>query len=882
VRPLRAWFIRFAGLFRRDRGERELTAELESNLELHIQENLRRGISPPEARRQALIKLGGLEPAKEACREQRGAPLVESLAQDVRFGARMLRKNPAFTAAAVLTLALGIGANSAVFSVVNGVLLKPLPYPEPERLEMIFLHGGVLDRGPMGAADFLALHERQRAFDAVAAFSPSTLGFALSGFGSPQMIAGTAVTPGFFSVLGMQPVLGRAFLEEEGKFHGPQAVVVSDHFWKQFLGANSAAVGRKITLGEESYTVVGVMPPGFRFDPPGELWPVMQLRPPQQRPPYGLFAIGRLKHGVSEAQAAADATQIAAQVQKQYPQSEEITSIVEPMKGFLVGRERQGLFTLLGAVAFVLLIAVVNVASLQLSRAAARGREMAIRTALGAGRARLIQQLLTESVLLAAAGGAVGLAVAYGGVRAMLALTPGDLPRAHEVGIDVRVLAFTAAIALLAGILFGLAPSLHSFVSSVSDWLKQGSRTSTAGRGSRRPHKALVVAEISLALVVLVGAGLLIQTLFKTQSVSPGFNSSHIVTALLDLPKDRYFKPAAVTAFYDQLLERAANSPGIAGAAIALSLPPNQLELTNPFHIEGQPNLPGQSAPAVAEIPISDGYFRALGVPLFRGRYFNDGDRAESTHILIINQGMARRYFPGQDPVGKRLQTGEYDPKGDLYTIVGVVGNVKYEGLDAEDTPAMYVPYRDSGWCPWFVRSMYVVVRSASSTEAAASALHSSVASLDSQLPIILERTMDELLYTSVEGPRFRAILFGIFAALALILAATGIYGVIAYSVSQRTQEIGVRMALGASQSSVFGMMVKQGLRLALVGVAIGLCASFALTRLISKLLFGVGAHDPSALAGAAVLLTVVALAACYLPARRAVRINPTVALRGE
>jgi putative ABC transport system permease protein len=471
---------------------------------------------------------------------------------------------------------------------------------------------------------------------------------------------------------------------------------------------------------------------------------------------------------------------------------------------------------------------------------------------------------------------------AYGGVRAILAFNPGILPRMDEVTVDVPVLAFTAAIALLSGILFGLAPSLHSLVASVNEWLKQGSRSATSSRASRRPHNFLVIAEFSLALVVLVGAGLLIRTLYKMQAVSPGFNSDRILTALVNLPDPRYAKAADVIAFYDQLLERINGSPGVESSAVALSLPPNLLALTNPFHIEGRPEAPGQPAPAIPEIPISDGYFRALGVPLLRGRYFTPADRAAGAHFLIINENMARHYFPGEDPVGKRLQTGEYDPKAPWETIVGVVGNVKYEGLDTQDTPAMYVPFHDSGWCPWFVRSMFIVVRGSSSTDPAAAAIRSAVNALDKQLPVIRVRTMDELLYSSVAGSRFRAVLFGLFAALALILAATGIYGVVAYSVSQRTQEIGVRMALGAPRANVFGLIVKLALRLALVGVGIGLCASLALSQLMSSLLFGVSPHDLSALGGAAALLTLVALAAGYIPAYRAMRINPTIALRGE
>ena len=877
---LRALLHRVAGLFGRQRHDSEFTAELEANLQLHIEENVRRGMSAEEARRDALVKFGSFEAAREAQREQRGLPFLDALVQDLRFALRMVRKNPGFTAVAVLTLALGIGANTAVFSIVYGVLLKPLPFPDSDRLVMISLRGRGVDRAPMGSADFLALEERQHVFTQVAAYAPSTLGFALTGFGVPQMIPGMAVTPAFFSVLEVPPALGRGPRPEEGKPGGELAVVVSDHFWRQFLGADPTAIGRKITLDERSYSVVGVMPPGFRYGQPGDVWPALQLQPSTERPPYWLIPIGRLKPGVSLSQASGDASRIAAEVQRRFPLSDDTSAIVEPMREMWVGEERPALLILLGAVGFVLLIAVVNVASLQLSRAAARGREMAVRSALGAGRRRLVRQLLTESLLLAAAGGLLGVAAAYLCVRALALLSPSTLPRMDEVDVSLPVLAFTAGIAVVSGVLFGLAPAFQFASPAIGDSLKQGTRASS-GRESHRTHNVLVAAEFTLALVVLAGAGLLIRTLAKMEAVSPGFNPDRIVSALVALPDARYSKAAEVTSYFDRLLDRIHTSPGVESSAIAISLPPNLLALTNPFHIEGRAETPGQPAPAVPEIPISDGYFRTLGVPLLRGREFSFADRAPGTHILIINENMARRYFPGEDAVGKRVQTGEYNPKADFYTIVGVVGNVKYEGLAAQDEPAMYVPFTDSGWCPWFVQSMYVVVRGGT-TSAASEALPSSVSSIDRQLPLIRVRAMDELLYDSVADSRFRAGLFASFAGLALVLAATGIYGVVAYSVSQRTQEIAVRMALGAPRGSVFGLVLGLALRLAGAGVGVGVVAALALARLMRSLLFGVSPADPVAFMAAAVLLALVAATAGYVPARRAMNIHPTAALRGE
>ena len=879
---LRGWLVRFAGLFRKERREREFADEMESHLQMHIEDNLRAGMRAEEARREALMKLGGVEQTKEMVRERRGLPLLETLFQDLRYACRVLCKSPGFTAVSVLTLALGIGANTAIFSVVNGVLLKPLPYWQPDRLVSLFLHGRGLDRGVMGAADFLALNDRQNVFEHVAAFSPSTIGFTLTGLGSPQMIPGTSVTSDFFSVLGIQLALGRTFLPAEGKPGGNLSVIVSHRFWEQFLHADPAAIGGNIKLDGKSYTVIGVLPLSFHFGPHNELWPILQLQPASQRPPYWLLTIGRLKPGISETQAAADASLIAKQVHEQFPLSDDTSTIVVPTKKLMVGDSSEALLILLGAVGFVLLIAVVNVANLHLSRSGSRVREFAIRSALGAGRRRLICQLLTESLILAALGGVLGLAVAYGGVRTMLALSPDVLPRVQEITVDGRVLAFTALIAIVTGIVFGLVPALRSAGSPVGESLKEGGRLATSGRSARRLHGALVVAEFALALVVLTGAGLLIRTLSQLEAVNPGFNSTHLVTALLTLPRERYANAPRVTAFYGQLLERVKNTPGVEGASMAMSLPPNLLELTNPFHIEGKPDTPGQPAPAVGEIPVGTEYFATLGIPLFRGRLFSDQDRSPATHVLVINENMARRYFQDQDPVGTRVRTGEYNPKGDWYTIVGVVGNVKYEGLGEKDQPTMYVPYFDSGWCPWFTQEMYVVVRSASDSEKVVSALRSAALSLDNQLALAHVRTMNQLLHESVAGSRFRAVLFGVFATIALVLAMIGIYGVMAYSVSQRTHEIGIRVALGAHRMNILRTILREGAGLALLGVATGFVVALALSRALAGLLFGVHAADPVTFVAVSALLLVVALAACYVPARRAMRVDPMVALRYE
>jgi len=869
-------------LLSRRRLYNDLSDEMHQHLEEKIEELVATGMPRKEATAAARRQFGNVTLIEEDSRDVWQWPSLENLFADVRYALRTLSKNPGFTAVAILTLALGIGANTAIFSIVNGVLLRPLAYPHSERLVGIFLHSKAMDRSTLGAADFLALSQRQQSFEHVAAYSPSNLGFTLTGLGAPQMISGAAVTSDFFSVLGVQPELGRTFLLEEGNPGRPLSVVVSHHFWEEFLHADPAAISHSLMLDAKSYTIVGVIPLDFHFGPPKDLWTVLQLKPPQERPPYWLLAIGRVKPGVTTAQASADASRIAKQVREQFPLSDDSSAVTVPLKELFVGEVSNILLILLGAVGFVLLIAVVNVANLQLSRSGSRAREMAVRAALGASRARLILQLLTESLILAILGSALGLGFAYYGVRAILTLAPDVLPRMDEVTADARVLVFTAAVAIAAGVLFGIVPALRVAESSLGDSLKNGSRNISSSRATSRIHDALVVAEFALALIVLTGAGLLIRTLFELQSVSPGFNSTHILTALISLTDERYGKAPQVISFYEQLLERLKNSHGIEDAAISMSLPPNLLELTNPFHVEGRPDLPGESAPAVPEIPVSYAYFRTLGVPLLSGRFFSDADRSTGTHVLIINQNMAQHYFPEQDPIGKRVQTGESNPKADWYTIVGVVGNVKYEGLGEKDQATMYVPYFDSGWCPWFVQSLYIVVRTSATTEQSAASLQSSVLSLDNQLPLTHIRTMDQLLYDSVASSRFRAVLFAAFAALGLVLAMIGIYGVMAYSVSQRTSEIGIRVALGAQKKTVLRMILRQGATLAVVGVTIGLIASFALARVLNGLLFGVHASDPLTFAGVAILVIAVGLAACYIPARRAMRVDPIVALRYE
>jgi predicted permease len=870
---------------------RQLERDLEDELQFHLamrEEKFRGEESLREndpARAAARRKFGNVTFLKEVCREMWTFHSMENLFQDLRYGARMLRKSPGFTAIAVLTLALGIGANTAIFSVVNAVLLKPLPYPDANQVVMMYLQDPSLGlaRGDMGDADFLALEQQQQSFESVAAYSSSDNGFTLTGNGEPEEIRGGQVTAHFFDVLGIKPMLGRTFSPAEDRVGQPLAVVVSNLFWREHLRGDPQAIGQSITLNEQSFTVIGVMPVTFHFGDRGtdELWPIKQMEDPHQRPPYYLTVFGRLKPSVPLTMASADTTRIAQSVTRQYPLSGVSGATVVPMKQVVTGDSFTPLLILLGAVAAVLLIAIVNVANLQVSRAATRQKEMAIRTALGAGRLRLVRQLLTESVLLGGIGGALGLALAYGGVKAIVVLGSDLLPRMDEVAVDWHVLVFATAVTLLSSILFGLAPATRTRAAKLDESLKESGRGGGESAGSRLLHDALVVVEFSLAAVLLIAAGLLLGSLVKLEAVSPGFQPEHILTMRVDLPPVHYRKASQTTSFYQQLLEKTQNIPGVQSAAVAMSLPPNLLEVENPFHMEGQPYTPGKSATLAEEIPISEDYFRTLGVPLIAGRFFADEDRADGHNSLVINQAMAQRYFGG-NAVGKRVQTGDANPQSTWETIVGVVGNVKYEGLGEKDQPTMYVPYYSDGWAPWFVCSMYVVVRTPAEAGNVTAAVRSAVGSIDTSVPLTKVQTMDELLSQSINAPRLGAALLSSFAALALLLGAIGIYGVMSYAVTQRTHEIGVRIALGAQQRDVLRLVLGSGAKLALIGSAIGVGVSLAFTRLLSSLLFGVSPTDLLTFSEVTVLLMAVALVACYLPTRRAMRIDPIAALRHE
>ena len=806
---------------------------------------------------------------------------MDKLLQDLRYGLRVLAKSPGFTVVAVLAIALGIGANTAIFSVVDAVLLRPLPFPESHRLMRAYLQeSGTGETSTFGAADFLAWHDHQQSFEHVAAYGTMQATYALTGVGEPERIKGVAVTADFFSALQANPIQGRTFSNSDDHPGSERVVVISERFWRSHLNSDPNVVGRSITLDGRPRTIVGVMPAEFTFpgNEPVAVWPIMTFEPATARPPYFLVPFGRLKAGVTAQQAEAELSSIVRGVSQQFPGDRYAGGKLLSLKDVMIKNVRTALLVILAAVAFVLLIALVNVANLLLARAIAREKEIAVRLALGATRARMVRQFLTESLLLAFLGGALGLLIGYLGVHAFIAFAPTNIPRLEEVGMNGSVLGFTFLLSLCGGILFGLAPTLHSARGSVQSSLKEGSGT-TGGRSRNGVRKALVVSEFALALVLMIGAGLLIRSFLRLRDVNPGFQPDHLVTARIALPPTQYEKDPQIVAFWQQFLERVQTLPGVKSAAITMSLPPNQLFISNPFTVEGQGYDPNRATQLAEELTISPDYFRALGVPMLSGRSFTETDR--KTPVVIINQTMARKYFPNQDPVGKRIQTGDPDPKSPWETVIGVVGDVKYAGLDAPPTPTLYVPYTEEGWTGWS-RDMSIVVSTNVDPGSIASGVRSELAQIDPNIPLAEVRTMNDLIDHSVGEQRFRTWLLGAFSGLALILAGIGIYAVISHMASQRTREIGIRMALGAGRGEILKMILGQAGFLALIGIGVGVLGALFLTRLMRSLLFAVSTTDSVSFVVMCAVLALVALIAAYVPALRATRVDPMVALRNE
>jgi len=796
------------------------------------------------------------------------------LLQDLRYGVRMLLRKPGFTLIAVATLALGIGANTAIFSVVNAVLLRPFPYPHAERL--------VTMRSNQSLPDLVDIQAQSKSFEEAGGVVMQAQDF--TGGAEPVQVQAGLCTAGLFNVLGAQPITGRTISPEEDVYGGERVVVLSYGFWQRQFGGDPGIVGRTIPLSGNNFTVIGVLPP--TFDAPRESPEVfVSLRvvnplAAKARGVHFLRTYWRLKPGVTLEQAQAELTSIDLQLEKQYPaENKGRRTRLMTLQERVAGDTRPALLILFGAVGLVLLIACANFANLLLARATSREREIVIRAALGAGRGRLIRQLLTESVMLSVLGGACGLVLALWGIDVLQTLKPANLPRLSAISIDAKVLFFTLALSVLTGLLFGLVPALNASRLNVNEALKEGGRSSTAGVSRHRFSNLLVVSELALALVLLIGAGLLIKGFWRLRNVEPGFAADHLLTMRIELPEARYKEIPRQTQFRERALDAINVLPRVEAAMVS-EIPLNNDALFHNFVIEGRPPLSPGDEPELFSRTVAGDYFRVMRIPLLKGRDFTKQDREGAPLVGVINDAMAREYFPNGDAIGSRVRWARQEGEPQWFTIVGVVGDVKHFGLEQPEMPAIYTPYAQLTQ-PW-KRWMSVVVRSDGDPATIANMVKGQIWTVDKELPVTKVRTMTEVMASSVAGQRFMMLLLGIFAAVALILASVGIYGLMSYSITERTHEIGIRMALGAQARDVLRMIVGQGLKLILSGVALGLVGAFALTRIMASLLFGVSAVDPLTFLTVSAVLAVVALLACYIPARRATKVDPMIALRYE
>jgi predicted permease len=779
----------------------------------------------------------------------------------------------------VLALALGIGASTAIFSVAYGILARPLPYPAADRVALVgmrFYPREGADFGTMSVRDYLEWKQRNHAFEDPALFTSRRMD--VVGAGVPEQIAGSMVTAGFFPILQVRPMLGRVFLPGEDRPAAPPMAVLGEALWRRRFAADANVVGRAVLVNGVSTTIIGVMPASFQFPREEiEIWTNLQLKPPTRWGPWFYRGVARLKPGVTLEQAQAETNAIGRVLMQENSYYKRLTLPVRSARDYLVGSVRTPLLVLIGAVGLVLLIAVVNVANLLVARATVRSHEMALRLSLGARRGRLVRQLLTESLLLAALGGAGGLLLAYGGVQLLRAWNPGNLPMIEAVQLDGRALAFTLLASILTGVLFGLAPAFQSARQDLSSTLKEGGRGGAAGRGHTRTRAVLVVAEMALSLMLLAGAGLLLRSFVRLERVNAGFQAPpERLLSMLISPSDRkYAEPSAGLAYYRRVFERARSYPGVESAAISDSLPPINQADADTFVLEGQNLAPGETNPVVTHATVGADYFRTLGVPLLRGRYFTEHDVEGGAPVTIISESLAHQFFGGRNPVGTRLKQSGPGFGDNWMEIVGVVGDVKYLGVQKDAEAAYYQPLAQS-----YEPLTHLVVRSSGNAGAVADGLRRAIQAIDPGVTLAQISTMREAMAESVSVPRFNTMLLAVFAAMAVMLSAIGIYGVIAWSVARRTHEIGVRMALGAAQADVWRMVIRQAAALALTGIAFGLAGAFALTRLLAALLFGTSPTDPTTFGAVSLALLAVALVAAFVPARRATRISPVIALK--
>ncbi|HLK62247.1 MAG TPA: ABC transporter permease [Bryobacteraceae bacterium] len=811
---------------------------------------------------------------------------MASLSQDVRYAFRVFVKSPVFTGVAVLTLALGIGANTAIFSVANALLLRPLPYPEAHRLVLLTTEKKASGSrsGPLTFPRFTFIREQNRSFSNAAAFTNEQ--FNLSGRGDPEEIPSARVSYGFFETLGVPPALGRTFRPEEDQPGGDSVVLISYNLWTRLFGRDPSAVGQHLSLDARDYTIIGVLPDDFRFGFLGANVEIIAPRvfelnivtPQQVRAGVGFLCIvARLKPevSISQAQAELDALSASYRVQNPtLPDADPGTSVVAGnLRDELVYNVRPAILTLFGAVSLVLLIACANVASLLLSRALGRRREIAVRTAMGASRRELIRQLLTESVMLALLGGAIGIALSSWGTPVLAAMARDTLPRAAEIHTSALALIFTVAVSMAAGILFGLAPALQISRPDLNTDLRSEGRGSTAGKKRGALRNLLVVFQMALSLLLLIGAGLLIRNFVQLRAAAPGFDPNRLLTMRISLPPARYSGAAKMIAFYDQLLTSVRTLPGVIAAAESSALPVNPARFS-PALPEGQSPVPLMQRPMFNIQTISPGYTSTMRLPLLQGREFTAGDDTQAPRVVMVNETVARRFWPHDNPVGKHILVGRATAPSE---VVGVLGDLRNLGIAADVQPEIYLPFAQLAW-----PSMHLVVRTAGDPRAFIGTVRACVLALDRDQPVTSIQTMDEVLETAAAQPRFTAALLGVLSVTALVLAIVGIYGVISYSVSERTQEMGIRLALGAERADILRLVMRQALTLALSGVGIGLAASLALTRLLGSMLYRVSATDPLTFVGGSVLFVLAALAASYFPALRATRVDPLVALRYE
>jgi putative ABC transport system permease protein len=820
--------------------------------------------------------------------------------QDLRYGLRTLRKQPGFTALMVLTLGLGIGATTIIFSVINTVLLRPLPFKEPDRLAVIWRNNfsQQLNQFPLSGPDYKDFKAQSRALDDLSAFIPVT--YAMTGQGEPEQVHAVLVSPNFFSLLGVKAAAGRAFSPEDVQSTHGKFAALSYGFWQRRYGADPGVIGRPVTVNGMIYTLVAVMPRDFHFPPKFDLkggivqydpdvWLSLDLDTAKayeafdinDRMNFFFFTLARLKPGATLEQARADLQNVNGQMVSQYPDLQGWGVDVTSLQGAMVGDVRPALRVLFGAVVFVLLIACANAANLLLVRGAGRQKELAVRVAVGASRARIVRQLLTESLALALIAGAGGLLLTYSGLRLLIVFSPATMPYLKETNIDPRVLGFTLAVSLLTGPVFGLFPALRASKPNLEESLKEGSRGTSSGAGSQRVRSLLVVSEISLALVLLVGAGLMIKSFLRLQATEPGFNAKNVLTMLIRLNTTTYAEADQRVRFFKQVLERVERLPGVEAAGGIDSPPFGGNTFVMDFQIQGHPPLSVADRPACNWHWVSAGYFETMRIPLIKGRSFTEHDAVSNHRVAIINETLARRFMPGEEPIGKRISLVEPPDAPVWLEVVGVARDVKYDKLNVEPLPGVYgfalQPYPGT---PTY--KMALVVRTGVEPLSLASAVRREVLAVDKDQPIYDVKSMDEYVADSIAKQRLNMLLLGIFAAVALILAAVGIYGVVSYTVTQRTHEIGIRIALGAQKRDVLRLILGQGLRIVLTGIVVGLAASLALTSVLTSLLYEVSASDPATLVLVPLLLVSITLLACYLPALRAMKVDPMVALRSE